>query len=353
MQFSESGFASTKYGQLRTALDQVFGSLPQDWQVAVSFFTAPGMVLTANSECGNGPDDYGTPTIGFDSVGNNHPLLNCWTGLTDITDPACASIPTGLTEVNYAYKNSSSSLAPAYPNGNTPMNDALAGAIAFMQGQTSNSSLVVVLVTDGEPNCDPYDPSGNYTSSIDAPDVVATAASGATGSPPVLTYTIGVPGADNTFLASVASNGGGDSYSASSGTYVTDLVDAFNKISKAAMSCTFDVPVPADNQVVDPSAVSVNLTVNGVAAGVSSDSTDPNGYWAYTNGGQQITLYGSACNSVKTDTSASVQILVACDTVQQVEGGVVACSTAGGTCPCCLGYHCGTGNTCAPNIIVQ
>jgi uncharacterized protein YegL len=299
---------------------------------------------------------------------NNHALLNCWTGLTDISDPSCAGLDGLFTEPSPIFENRSCTLtlAPVLPDGDTPMNPALEGAIQFMQGLTTDATgapiadgtkRVVVLVTDGAPTiCD----------NVDLQDVEDTANAGYYGSPSVLTYTIGVPGAASA-LSTVASKGGGQGYtiSATSTTYQSDLITDFQSIATSTttttttttMPCKFNVPTPDNGQMVDPAAVSVNITTsNSAATPVIRDESQNNG-WDYTDGGQTISLFGSACSEIQSDSTASIDIFVACDSVQQVDAGSsnvcgVAGASCGGEATCCLGYYCNSANQCAKNAPV-
>jgi hypothetical protein len=254
--------------------------------------------------------------------------------------------------MNYVYKSLTSNLAPIIPSGDTPILESLTGSITYMQQQTGEGTRVVVLVTDGYDNC-PGRPNGIKN---DQAGVVAAALAGYNGNPPVLTYTIGFAGADPTQLQAIVkagTNGKGTNtmIDPTSTTYIADIVNALEGIGKQTVSCSFNVPAAPAGQTLDPNAVTIQLTVNGSTSNVTQDTTNTNG-WNYTSGGAQITLFGDSCNEVKTDTSATIQILAGCMT-EATTCGVTGASCSGGENSCCLGYNCNSSsNACQLNTYV-
>jgi hypothetical protein len=202
----------------------------------------------------------------------------------------------------------------------------------------SSTKRVVVLLTDGAPTVCDGATLNNTPSNADLSEEITIATNGYRGTPSVTTYTIGVPGAASN-LTDVATAGGGQGFQITStgSAFVTDLLAAFSKIATSSMSCSFAVPPAPAGQALDPNAVSVTLTAGGSTSTISRDTTNTNG-WNYTGGGADITLFGSACTTVQTNPSASIQILAVC------QGDSPACGTGGSTCGgetyCCLGYTC-------------
>jgi hypothetical protein len=245
------------------------------------------------------------------------------------------------------------------PSGSTPTGVALGitgntggyGELASFVPQAplgSGGKKVLVLITDGVPENDACDtstnanaPPANYDYTMNpcveyaATQLAATSANGG----PIETFVIGVgdfPSTsltdfDPSFLGYLAQAGGSgptgcmpsDNTSTAglcyfevdpSGTSTatqTAFENAINAIrgQVVSLSCTFPLTV-VDGGTIDPGEV--NVTVNG--ATVPQDAT--NG-WTYDNptNPTSVTLHGTSCAEVTSTQSASVSIVVGCQTV--------------------------------------
>ena len=178
------------------------------------------------------------------------------------------------------------------PGGNTPTAQAITAATAYLKTVNDNNNHVILLSTDGEPNCAS---GGSSTPNVQATVDAITAAKSAG----FLVYVIGIgPQAALTNLQSFAVAGGTGSYYPA--TSPQALTDAFASISKLVATCVFTStqPPPA------PDNVAVYLNKNLVT------KDDLNG-WTFGSDTQTIILNGTACDEAMTANSA-VQILFGC-----------------------------------------
>ncbi len=258
-----------------------------------------------------------------------------------LTSPDSAGIGVGmqffglgglLSSCNAAdYANPATPIAPLPGNANaliaalgshgpvstTPTFPAVAGAVqyakAWRQAHPTHITLVL-LVTDGEP-----DTCGTLAQAVNA------AAAGASGTPQIPTFVLGVgPSLNN--LNQIASAGGSQAaYIVSGGTNVTQqVIDALNKIrGSAVLPCEYQIPTPTAGQTVDFSKVNVKYTSSGGQASFlgqvnDAGSCDPqNGGWYYDNAPPAtptaIELCPTTCNAV-TSGKGGMQIALGCDT---------------------------------------
>jgi hypothetical protein len=206
------------------------------------------------------------------------------------------------------------------PSGQTPMYAALAGAEQWAVANAVGDGMktVVVLVTDGAPNgCEPNpDTTASYT------QVVADARSSAG----VLTYTVGMVGADLVLLEALATAGGTDApFVVGSGSVHSDLVGALRAIGTAPIECSFPVPEGGSaGTEVDPNLV--NLTYR---AGADADpetipqvgneaACDDSGGWYYDDpqSPTEIHLCPATCEMVQGGPpDAALEIVLGCATV--------------------------------------
>jgi hypothetical protein len=207
----------------------------------------------------------------------------------------------------------------------TPMHAALAAAIDAQRNSGLPGAKSVVLLTDGNPtDCHTdADPDANNIS-----HVVEAAADGAAGSTLVRTFVMGVidgdKGATPENLSKVAKAGATGRtanceatnecfYALNASTFQQDIKQAFAEISLQAFDCTFNLP--AGNALTDPSKTNVEIeTPNGKHA-ISKDTNHQNG-WDYLPNGTQIQLYGQACQDMKSQEKAKVNIVIGCKTVE-------------------------------------
>jgi Mg-chelatase subunit ChlD len=230
------------------------------------------------------------------------------------------------------------SLAAVEPSGATPLVGAtilayrhlhelaLAGAIHGKQ--------FVVLLTDGQQSeacSDDTQCSGQQecTDLLVNTEVPKAAAPGVG----IKTFVIGAPGSEpaKRVLSQIAKNGGTapDGCDVTAGNCHFDmttqakfdqaLADALTKIAGRALSCVLPMPMPGKNGVqVDPRLVNV---VYSPADGsqpslILKDDRSPcdNGAdgWQYTDNATKITLCGKACDEVRSNRGARVDVVLGC-----------------------------------------
>ena len=207
----------------------------------------------------------------------------------------------------------------------TPMAAALGAAITAQQASTLPGARSVVLLTDGNPtDCHTdADPGAN-----DIGRVVAAAHAGATSNPLVRTFVMGVidgtKGATPENLSKVAKAGATGRtaacestndcfYALNASTVQNDIQKAFAEISLQAFDCTFNLP-PANAQN-DASKTNVEIETSSGSKTVAKDANHQNG-WDYLPNGTQIQLYGQACQDMKSDAKAKLNIVIGCKTVE-------------------------------------
>lgn len=200
--------------------------------------------------------------------------------------------------------------------GGTPIYAALDGALRWATSYApmhTDESTVVVFVTDGEPNgCDE-----SFTN-------ISALASQALADSGVTTYAIGLKGSNATQMDQLAQAGG-----TTKGIYIDvganaeqDLITALNAIRGQALSCDFPVPTPSDpTMTVDPAKINVTFTPGGGMPGTLAQVPDEgscgtNKAWFYDMPQMptRINLCPSACELVRNDPDAMLEILLGCAT---------------------------------------
>jgi hypothetical protein len=181
------------------------------------------------------------------------------------------------------------------PARHTPTAAAITAATAYLKTVNDPSNKVILLATDGEPNC----ASNGRTVSADTTDVQGTVtAITAAKDAGFLVYVIGIgPSVGN--LDNFANAGGtGNYYPATS---PAELAAALAAISTAVGTCTFTLTTkPPD--------------VNNLAVYVDGNlvkKDDPNG-WSLGANSQTVLLNGSTCDKIKSGQATSVQVLFGC-----------------------------------------
>ena len=196
------------------------------------------------------------------------------------------------------------------PDGNTPTNHALQGALdAARAVKASGKNVAVVLATDGAPN-----------GCSSSPSLVETvAAQGVTDG--IKTYVIGV-GPNTGNLNGFADKGG-------TGTAImiptnnaaqvsADLLKAIGRIASSLLGCNYTLPAPPEGQTLNVNAVNVNYTPPGGTAktlAYSADCSNKDG-WHYdsTTSPKEIVLCANACNTAKAEAGAKLDIIFGCAT---------------------------------------
>jgi hypothetical protein len=179
------------------------------------------------------------------------------------------------------------------PNGNTPTAAAITKATAYLKTLTDPNNKVILLATDGQPNCKP---GASRTSESDVDGTLdAIKAAYAAG---FFVYVIGIgPSVGNLDNFAVA-GGTTKHYPATS---PDQLAAALASISVAVASCTFSLnTVPPD--------------VNNVAVYLDKALVPQNAAngWSFGASSQVIVLNGSTCDRIKASTGSIVQVLFGC-----------------------------------------
>ena len=186
-------------------------------------------------------------------------------------------------------------IANVSPNGYTPTAKAINAAKAYLDTVTDQSNKVILLATDGEPNCQGATET-KATSTDDkqgAHDAIAAAFKAG-----YKVYVVGMgPQAALTNLQDFAATGGTTNY------YPADspeaLASALAAIGVAVASCTFTVTAPAQGDA------------NNVAVYINGDPVPSTG-WTYTPTSHTVVLNGSYCDAIKNATATTVQVYFGC-----------------------------------------
>ena len=303
--FGDAGCATTSAAATRLPVDLVFifdrsqsmntnNKWPPCVQALNAFFAdskSQGLNASLEFFCGSGE-------------GSGTKAQKCEAAAVDYSMPTVT-----LTTLPNATVFSNAISAQTFCSG-TPISAALDGSLRYAKTLIpSGHKGVVVLVTDGAPtSCE-----------TDIPTIAAMAAAQA-GSVP--TYVIGV-GTNLKNLNAIAVGGGTGSAIlvdiSSPAATLANFGAALDKIRGSAVSCNFAMPAPPPGQSLDPAAVNMLLTQNGAQNAIGYDpGCQKGGGWEYDDpvNPQQIRLCTDACDAVKADPSAKIDIVFGCKTQQ-------------------------------------
>jgi len=211
----------------------------------------------------------------------------------------------------------------------TPLAPALGGTLDAAVSMSLTGVTSVVLLTDGLPtSCDvTADPGANdLVRALDAASLGA--ASG------VRTYVVGIdaeaassdPSTDLAInLSQLAAAGGTAAFAGCEATndcaYLVNvdnfedaLASALSSIALEASSCTFELPTP-DGGLPDYDAVNITVTSDGDTLAIAHDDSHANG-WDYSPNNAQVILFGDACELMKNDATAKIEVIVGCKTIE-------------------------------------
>jgi hypothetical protein len=205
--------------------------------------------------------------------------------------------------------------------GGTPTVQLLQGLVAYVQANAKPGiKPIIVLATDGVPDATCLStPDGGTPNSLANAEMVAASAFG--GTPSIPTFVIGV-GSDLTALNALAAAGGTTSATLvnvanDAGNAEQAFIDALNAIRQQAVPCNFALPSGS----IDPTLTNVVYTPGTgpdqtfVYVGTAADcSKAPSDGWYFDNPTQptQVILCSGACNVVKADPSAEVDVELGC-----------------------------------------
>ncbi len=255
-----------------------FGNLCADTTNCTTRWNAIEPAVTATLSSSGSAVDWGLKFFPSSSTSN------C--GVTTGADVPVG--PNSNADVQTQIANATKSLG-------TPTTAAINAATAYLQTLTDSNKKVILVATDGEPNC------GGTPASINTVDVTgasAAAAAALTAGFPV--YVVGIgPSLDN--LTQLASAGGTtDYYPANS---PQQLADALSSISKMVGSCSFTVDTT--NTAQDPNNIAVYVNKQQVAQ-------DSGNGWTFGSNPQEIVLTGSYCDDITAGKDTNVQIIIGC-----------------------------------------
>jgi hypothetical protein len=185
-----------------------------------------------------------------------------------------------------------STIAPIKPGNNTPTAAAITAATTYLKGVKDSNTKVILLATDGQPNCK----AGGSSADTDVEGTVA--AIKAASDAGFRVYVIGIgPSVGNLDNFAVA-GGTTQHYPATS---PDELAAALAAISTTIASCTFTLAKAPP----DTNNVAVYLDKNLVA-------NDPANGWSFGGSTQVIQLNGTTCEKVKSGQAGVVQVLLGC-----------------------------------------
>jgi len=255
----------------------------------------------------------------------------------DVPEIAIGPLPQNATAINNAY-------AAHFPITDTPIEPALRGAVNFcLQFQATNTTgeqCVAVLITDGAPSTCLLDPAGLAQIAADA------------HSKNVLTFAIGMDGADFATLDAIAKAGGTDCTPGSPGNESCNVasggssfIDALNLIRKTVshdvtttktvtevhtseLACEFQIPPAPAGQSFDPTNVNVNFrhdgtddTVLQVPTSADCAKTSNQGwYYDKPTSPTSIQVCSGTCDAIKASTADGGATTVAPPEFQVVLG---------------------------------
>lgn len=251
--------------------------------------------------------------------------------------------------------------APTSGNGDAnPTYDALKNGISALQGSGVVGKRILVYITDGGASCAsvssrPGYEDGNGCTDWEYPTSIVELLKAAhnDGAKPVNTMVVGVPGADThgendnvppfsvrLALSSYAAAGSPETidstcdgrsftqtqtdpnvschFDMTRGNFTPQaLADAISAIRGRLLGCAFDLP--ESDKPIDKNLVNVKVSTGGKAQDLyrrkdPSSTCEGDGCWDYNDAGK-VQLVGSACERVKSSTSAKVEIVVGCSTI--------------------------------------
>lgn len=185
----------------------------------------------------------------------------------------------------------STAIASTSPGGATPTAKALTTGTDYLKGVKDQNNKVILLATDGDPNC-----KGGSANNLDLDGTTAAAQAALTAGFKV--YVIGI-GSKLDNLSAIATAGGtGDYYKVGS---PDELAAALQEISKAVASCTFTM----DQSPPEPNNIAVYV-------GATAIDKDPANGWSYGGNSQTVNFNGSACDLLKSGSAGQVKVMFGC-----------------------------------------
>ena len=246
-----------------------------------------------------------------------------------------------------------------------PLYDAIQSGIGTLQGWQGPGKRILFVVTDGAISCTSLSNRPGYTDGNGCPDwenpnniITLVNQANTNQSTPIDTFIVGVPGSDsydatghnyppyhmraalsdiayagspanvpancthtNPFMQTDPDPAVSCHFDMTQNYSATQLANAISQVRGKVLGCIFDVPQP-EGGIVDPAKVNVSYEVGGnplsplyKRASVSEDCSQT-GCWDYVDSSDtQVELFGKACDDVKANTDADVEITVGCETI--------------------------------------
>lgn len=205
------------------------------------------------------------------------------------------------------------------PTGGTPTSAALQGAVDHATewaAQNVGHAVIVVLATDGDPaTCD-----------TNLANINAIAAAGASSTPPILTFVIGVGGSVAALNGIAAAGGTTQAFMIDQDPNAQQaFLDALNAIQGTAIPCAYLIPLPDGGETINFNQINVYYTPSGGSETVvprvdSAASCPADGLgWYYDDPAMptQILLCPSTCTTVSADIDGEVKVVVGCETIAE------------------------------------
>jgi hypothetical protein len=240
-------------------------------------------------------------TIGAVFFPSNQDFLSCV--VEPIATASQLPFEPGTTAIPKLMTGGAGGVAKYSPGlGMTPTLEGLQAADAAISGATLTGTTVVILVTDGDPNC-------TWNEATATTLVSGWAAKG------IKTHVLGVPGVGGDgelTLNAVAAAGGTGMYISPSdptalGMKIKEIVES--TVSVGIDSCEINLMPPAD--LPDKLALVVkNMGVEQSVPHVYPDSTMA---WDITPDGSKVTLHGDFCEAAKQGVYESLRFVFGCE----------------------------------------
>ena len=273
-----SKWSSASAGFLSFASEQKSSGL----NAALRFFPRP-----ADSTPACDPSGYKQPLVGYS------PLP---AGASELSAAFSVEMPDGLS-------------SPIYP----ALGGALLKAIEVALSSPTDKS-TVLLVTDGQPAgpaamCGSVDPS-------DPQAVAKLAARALAANPPVSTYVVGLPGADQAFANLLASAGGTQAaFFISTKNIQAELQDALFKIYDDARPCAYEVPTEVKSGEVSLGLMNLALiSGSGAFELLPFDPTCRSAGWHFDDDGAPTAILPCAatCTALKAMPEKALHVVLGC-----------------------------------------
>src|SRR5262245_7138054 len=232
--------------------------------------------------------------------------LKSLTAAADACDAGGIDIPTArfnTPQINSRLNQRTSNSGDLLDGGNSPMRGAVDVAAAYLSARPPGGHRIVLLVTDGEPDCKP---GSADISASDAAGVVGAITKAASAG--ITTAVIGVGPTAGPAEATLTAMAQASGRAYVGGATFPDLYAAISDVAAQAADCTIAVPDPPSTDGTY-NRQDIRLERTDTNATIPFDSLHMNG-WDYTDASQLgIQLYGDACDRVRAGGTVAVYFL--------------------------------------------